>query len=87
MRFPNVNVKRKIGMQSCFYSIKYKFLIIDPGYEEGDIYLYELKERRNSGDLRVILEEYLNGDELDNPKVIEIKEFKEKNIKFKVLKV
>lgn len=86
MRFPNVKINRKIGIPTLYFSSKYKFLISDPGYEFGDIYLYELKEKRHSDDLYDILEEYLNGEELENFNIIEIKEVKENSIKSEILK-
>lgn len=86
MRFPNVEVKRKIGTMVYYYLPKNEIIIIDPGYEGGDIHIYEKIKKINAIQLQKTLEKYLNGDELSNINIIQIKEINDKSLKPEILK-
>ncbi len=69
-----------------YYLRKNNVIIIDPGYEGGDIHVYKKIKTLKSMRLPEILEEYLKTEELSNPSFIEIKKIGEESIKSQILK-
>lgn len=82
MRFPNVKIKRKIGTMTYYWLRKQEIIIIDPGYEFGDIHVFKKIQTTHSDNLPQVLEKYLDGDELDV--VLDVKEIG-KDIKSQIL--
>lgn len=79
MRFPNVNVNRKNveGTKIYYWIRKEKTIIVDYGYPDGDIHIYKHSKSTNSQNLRNILEELLNNDDIVSGGSLEIKELKD----------
>ena len=79
MRFPNVNVNRKnVEGKKLYYWIRNKkTIIIDYGYPDGDIHIYTHLKSTNSDNLRDVLEELLDNDDLISGGYLEIKELKD----------
>ncbi len=79
MRFPNIDVNRKnVEEKKLYYWIrKAGVIIIDYGYPYGDIHIYKHLKSTDSSNLKDILEEYLDGDELMAGGYLEVLEINE----------
>ena len=76
MRFPNVEVNRKnVEGKKLYYWIRNKgIIIIDYGYPGGDIHIYKHLKSTNSENLKEVLEEYLDNEDIATSVPLEIKE-------------
>lgn len=61
-----LKLKKKIGTMVYYYIPKNEIIIIDPGYEGGDIHIYEKIKKFNAIQLQKTLKGYLNGNELSS---------------------
>ncbi len=79
MRFPNVKVNRENveGTKLCYWIRSKKIIIIDYGYPNGDIHIYRHLKTTNSENLRDVLEELLENEDLSSRAYLEIKELKD----------
>lgn len=74
MRFPDVNINRKIGKQTYYYLPQVKKIIIDPGYEGGDIHIYQYEKSDSASNLKHTLESLLGNQELELSSNLQVKE-------------
>lgn len=81
MRLSNVDVNREnLEGKKIYYWIKQKgIIIIDYGYQYGDIHIYKHIKSVNSRDLRNILQEYLGNEDLSVAAYLEIQELIDAN--------
>ncbi len=81
MRLSNIDVNREnLEGKKIYYWIKQKgIIIIDYGYQNGDIHIYKHIKSVNSRNLRNILQEYLGNEELSVAAYLEIKELIDAN--------
>ncbi len=76
MRFPNLKVNRKnVEGKKLYYRIRNKgIIIIDYGYPYGDIHIYKHLKSINSENLKDILEEHLDHEDIATGIPLEIQE-------------
>lgn len=66
MRFPNIRVNRIIGKKLCYWLPENKMIIIDHGYQGGDVHIYRYFKSINANNLRAFLEDQLNTCDLSS---------------------
>jgi len=64
MRFPNIKVNRIIGKKLCYWLPENNIIIIDPGYQGGDIHIYKYFKSIKANKLKDILADELNNVDL-----------------------
>ena len=64
MRFPNIKVNRIIGKKLCYWLPENNIIIIDHGYEGGDIHVYKHFKSIKANKLKDILADELNNGDL-----------------------
>ena len=64
MRFPNIKVKRIIGKKLCYWLPENNIIIIDHGYQGGDIHIYKHVKSIKADKLKDILADELNNSDL-----------------------
>lgn len=64
MRFPNIKVSRIIGKKLCYWLPENNIIIIDHGYQGGDIHIYKHFKSIKANKLKDILVDELNNADL-----------------------
>ena len=72
-----VNRNKVKGKKICYWLKKSNILVIDPGYENGEIHIYEHVISTNSSGLRNIIEEFVGNQDIASTSYLEVMELKD----------
>ena len=78
-----VNRKNVEGKHLCYWLRKAKVIIVDYGYEGGDIHVYKHLESVHSENLKDVLDKYAGDNDIASESHLEIKELKDDHSLFR----